>query len=105
VTVPLEPVDRLTVTMLVDNVTDLLLVDEGPATRPPLTLFTSGEALLAEHGFSCLVTVEKDGRAVRVCDRGAVPDGVRAERRRDPLRVHVFALIERSNTSSPPSIV
>ncbi len=42
-TIPLEPVDRLTVTTLVDNVTDLLLVDEGPATRPPLTLWTSGE--------------------------------------------------------------
>jgi 7,8-dihydropterin-6-yl-methyl-4-(beta-D-ribofuranosyl)aminobenzene 5'-phosphate synthase len=77
VTIALEPVDRLTVTTLVDNVTDLLLVDEGPATRPPLTLFTSGEALLAEHGFSCLVTVEKDGRAVRVLfDAGITPHGL-----------------------------
>ena len=33
--IPLEPVDALTVTTLIDNVTDLLLVDEGPAKRPP----------------------------------------------------------------------
>jgi len=32
--IPLEPVDALTVTTLVDNVTDLLLVDEGPVRRP-----------------------------------------------------------------------
>ena len=32
--IPLEPVDALTITTLVDNMTDLLLVDEGPAKRP-----------------------------------------------------------------------
>lgn len=95
-TIPLEPVDRLTVTTLVDNVTDLLLVDEGPATRPPLTQWTSpavparmldggrtGDALLAEHGFSCLVTVEKAGRAVRVLfDAGLTPHGLVENMRR-----------------------
>ena len=35
-TVPLEPVDSVTVTTLVDNVTDMLLQDQGPAKRPPL---------------------------------------------------------------------
>ena len=34
--IPLEPVDALTVTTLVDNVTDILLGDEGPARRPPI---------------------------------------------------------------------
>jgi 7,8-dihydropterin-6-yl-methyl-4-(beta-D-ribofuranosyl)aminobenzene 5'-phosphate synthase len=34
--IALEPVDALTVTTLVDNVIDMLLVDEGPAKRPPL---------------------------------------------------------------------
>jgi hypothetical protein len=35
-TVSLEPVDSVTVTTLVDNVTDMLLQDQGPAKRPPL---------------------------------------------------------------------
>ena len=76
--VPLEPVDSLTVTTLVDNVTDLLLGDEGPATRWPIAHAVeprvparflepgrTGDALRAEHGFSCLVTIEKAGRVVR----------------------------------------
>jgi hypothetical protein len=33
--IPLEPMDAVTVTTLVDNVTDILLGDEGPARRPP----------------------------------------------------------------------
>ena len=32
-TIPLEPVDAITVTTLVDNVADLLLTDQGPAKR------------------------------------------------------------------------
>ena len=35
-TIALEPVDSLTVTMLVDNVTDSLLADQGPAKRAPM---------------------------------------------------------------------
>ena len=34
--IALEPVDAVTVTTLVDNVTDSLLADEGPAKRPAL---------------------------------------------------------------------
>jgi hypothetical protein len=34
--VALEPVNARTVTVLVDNVTDILLVDEGPARRPAI---------------------------------------------------------------------
>jgi hypothetical protein len=37
-TIPLDPADALTVTTLVDNVLDLLLVDQGPAQRPPFAL-------------------------------------------------------------------
>ena len=62
-TIALEPVDALTVTMLVDNVTDSLLADQGPAKRPSMgaspriaTRFAVGgdtdDALRAEHGFS-----------------------------------------------------
>jgi hypothetical protein len=35
--IPLEPIDSLSVTTLVDNTTDLLIADEGPATRAPLS--------------------------------------------------------------------
>jgi len=83
--IPLEPVDALTVTTLIDNVTDLLLVDEGPAKRPPLLLGggPTGDALRAEHGFSCLVTIEKGGRAVRVLfDAGITTDGLVENMRR-----------------------
>jgi metal-dependent hydrolase (beta-lactamase superfamily II) len=38
--IALAPVDAVTVTTLVDNVTDLLLVDEGPAKR-----FSLGQAV------------------------------------------------------------
>jgi 7,8-dihydropterin-6-yl-methyl-4-(beta-D-ribofuranosyl)aminobenzene 5'-phosphate synthase len=94
--VPLEPVDSLTVTTLVDNMTDLLLADEGPATRSPFTLAVrpdlparflengrSGDALRAEHGFSALVTVEKAGRTTTVLfDAGLTPDGLTENMRR-----------------------
>ena len=45
----------MTVTTLVDNVTDALLADSGPAKRAPFALAAAGEVLRAEHGFSCLV--------------------------------------------------
>jgi len=94
--VALEPVDSLTVTTLVDNVTDLLLADEGPATRWPIARAVeprvparflepglTGDALRAEHGFSCLVTIEKGDRAVRVLfDAGLTPDGLVENMRR-----------------------
>jgi hypothetical protein len=32
--IPLEPVDQVTITTLVDNVADLLATDAGPARRP-----------------------------------------------------------------------
>ncbi|MCL2585554.1 MAG: MBL fold metallo-hydrolase [Streptosporangiales bacterium] len=70
--IPLEPVDSLTVTMLIDNIADLTAPDTGPAARPGLAdgtrvddaLFAGGWAtggLVAEHGFSALVTVTKNG--------------------------------------------
>jgi 7,8-dihydropterin-6-yl-methyl-4-(beta-D-ribofuranosyl)aminobenzene 5'-phosphate synthase len=83
--IALEPVDAVTVTTLVDNVTDLLLPDEGPAKRFSLgqAVGLTGDALRAEHGFSCLVTVEKGGRAVRVLfDAGLTPDGLVENMRR-----------------------
>ena len=39
--IALEPVDAITVTTLVDNVTDSLLADEGPAKRPSMAVSLS----------------------------------------------------------------
>ena len=54
-TIALEPVDAVTVTTLVDNVSDMLLEDQGPARRVgdagrplphrPLGLFEEGETV------------------------------------------------------------
>ena len=93
-TISLEPIDAITVTTLVDNVTDSLLVDQGPAKRPsmaasprmPAPLFAGGDtddALLAEHGFSALVTIAKGDRETRVLfDAGRTPDGLVENMRR-----------------------
>ena len=94
--IPLAPVDAMTVTTLVDNVADLLLADEGPVTRSPITQATdpliparfteggrTGDALRAEHGFSCLVTITKGDRTTRVLfDAGLTPDGLIENMRR-----------------------
>src|SRR5579863_1689130 len=71
--VHLEPVDALTLTSLIDNVSDMLLLDQGPARRVgmlstsrmariPEPLFEQGETvegLHAEHGFSMLLTIHR----------------------------------------------
>lgn len=92
--IPIEPVDALTVTTLVDNVTDSLLPDQGPAKRPsmaasprmPARLLAGGDtddALRAEHGFSALVTIARDSRETRVLfDAGRTPDGLVENMRR-----------------------
>jgi 7,8-dihydropterin-6-yl-methyl-4-(beta-D-ribofuranosyl)aminobenzene 5'-phosphate synthase len=90
----LEPVDAVTVTTVMDNVTDVFMPDQGPARRPPIlaggrqpaTTMEGGdapEALLAEHGFSVLVTVSRDGSQHQMLfDVGASPDGVAENMRR-----------------------
>jgi len=84
----LEPVDDVTVTTLMDNVTDAFMPDQGPAHRPPLGSGPSRpaatmeggrvpDALLAEHGFSLLVTVSKNGSRHQILfDAGTSPVGV-----------------------------
>jgi len=92
--IALEPVDAVTVTTLVDNVTDLLLADTGPAKRPPFALATAGEVLRAEHGFSCLVTITKAARTIRVLfDAGITPDGLVENMRRLELSPHEIDII------------
>ena len=93
-TIPLVPVDSLTITTLVDNTTDLLLLDEGPAKRHPSARYPkvparfleggqTADLLRAEHGFSSLVTIEKSGRTTRILfDAGVTPDGLVENMRR-----------------------
>ena len=94
--IPLEPIDSLSVTTLVDNMTDLLLLDHGPAKRAPLAVSAypevparflegerTGDLLRAEHGFSCLVTMTKADRTTRILfDAGVTPDGLIENMRR-----------------------
>jgi 7,8-dihydropterin-6-yl-methyl-4-(beta-D-ribofuranosyl)aminobenzene 5'-phosphate synthase len=95
-TIPLQPVDSVTVTTLVDNFSDMLLQDQGPAKRPRLgdpgaprvpAAFLEGgitfDALRAEHGFSLLVTTRRNGSERRVLyDTGLTPDGLVENMRR-----------------------
>jgi 7,8-dihydropterin-6-yl-methyl-4-(beta-D-ribofuranosyl)aminobenzene 5'-phosphate synthase len=96
--IELEPVDRLRVTILMDNVTDVLIPDQGPVTRfsAPKALADSAprvparfsaegvpDAMIAEHGFSALVRVEKDGRErTLLFDTGVSPTGMVENMRR-----------------------
>jgi 7,8-dihydropterin-6-yl-methyl-4-(beta-D-ribofuranosyl)aminobenzene 5'-phosphate synthase len=84
----LEPADSVTVTSLMDNVTDVFMPDQGPAHRAPAgtggrrpaATMEGGQApnaLVAEHGFSVLVTVTKNGSRHQILfDTGTSPDGV-----------------------------
>jgi 7,8-dihydropterin-6-yl-methyl-4-(beta-D-ribofuranosyl)aminobenzene 5'-phosphate synthase len=86
--IALEPVDEITITTLVDNSYDALMGDVGPARRrgmgtvPPVAApqFEGGRAspgLIAEHGFSALVTTRRGNRTHTVLfDTGISPDGM-----------------------------
>ncbi len=92
--IDLDPVDRVEITTLMDNVTDVVMPDQGPARRPgpaaghtqPSAIMAGGtapDALVAEHGFSVLVTVHKGAGTHRVLfDAGTSPDGVVENMRR-----------------------
>ena len=90
----LDPVDSVVVTTLIDNVTDVFMPDPGPARRAGpgsgpwrrsavMEEAQIPDALVAEHGFSALVTVTKAGREHRfLFDAGTSPDGVAENMRR-----------------------
>ena len=93
--IPLEPVDSLQITTLIDNVCDMLLPDQGPAKRagfgdgnPPqvnaaFLASPTADVPLAEHGFSALVAVTKGDREHRLLfDAGVTPDGLAGNMRR-----------------------
>jgi 7,8-dihydropterin-6-yl-methyl-4-(beta-D-ribofuranosyl)aminobenzene 5'-phosphate synthase len=86
--IALDPVDEVVITMLVDNSYDGLMTDMGPATRAgfgktppvPAKVFSGGRTfpgLVAEHGFSALVTVRAGTRShTLLFDTGISPDGM-----------------------------
>ena len=59
--VTLEPVDALEVLILVDNVSDALLAGSDVALRPAFSLNAASDQLLAEHGYSLLLTIQRGG--------------------------------------------
>ena len=94
--IALEPVDAVTVTTVMDNVSDVFMPDQGPAKRfgigdldahtkaaPILEGGQVFELPLAEHGFSALVEIAKgDDRHRLLFDAGTSPDGVVENMRR-----------------------
>jgi len=105
--VALAPVDEVRVTVLVDNAVDSLAQDRGPVHRARLraarpvasALFREGATiggLVAEHGFSALVTVRRDGRSHTVLfDAGVSPSGMAANMERlevDPSAIEAVVL-------------
>jgi 7,8-dihydropterin-6-yl-methyl-4-(beta-D-ribofuranosyl)aminobenzene 5'-phosphate synthase len=85
--ITLEPVDEVVVTTLVDNVYDALLGGEETITRAPFAAgiaaapqFESGTTqvgLMAEHGFSALVSVRTGSTTTSVLfDTGLSPDAM-----------------------------
>lgn len=62
-TVLLQAVDAADVTILVDNSIDILLPSDPVARRPPFAYdWSERDQLVAEHGYSLLLTVQKDDR-------------------------------------------
>src|SRR5689334_19859181 len=70
----LEPVDRAEVTIVVDNFVDVLMAGSESVRRYVATDFGGRDQLIAEHGFSALITVESHGRRSSVLyDGGLTP--------------------------------
>jgi 7,8-dihydropterin-6-yl-methyl-4-(beta-D-ribofuranosyl)aminobenzene 5'-phosphate synthase len=92
--ITLEPVDEVVLTMLMDNSYDGLMADLGPGRRarldglptvtaPQFEGLLTYPGLVAEHGFSALVTVRRGGTThTLLFDTGISPDGlaINAER-------------------------
>jgi 7,8-dihydropterin-6-yl-methyl-4-(beta-D-ribofuranosyl)aminobenzene 5'-phosphate synthase len=76
--VELEPVDAVEVTLVVDNFVDIFLAGAEGVQRFPLAYdFFDHQQLVAEHGFSALVTVESGGRRSSILyDGGMTPRGL-----------------------------
>ncbi len=105
----LEPVDELSVLTVCDNTADMLLPDQGPATRmslarmrrespgleaPTIAEGTVPDVPLAQQGFSALVEVRKGSQVHRLLfDTGVTPDGCAGNLRRlgkDPAGIEAI---------------
>ncbi len=85
--IALEPVDEIVITTLVDNVYDALLAGDkrttrasfrvGTARAPQFEAGSTNVGLMAEHGFSALVTVRRgDSTTTVLFDTGLSPDAM-----------------------------
>ncbi|MEU9867487.1 MBL fold metallo-hydrolase [Actinomadura sp. NPDC048021] len=85
--VALEPVDEVEIVTLVDNVYDALLGDDertrragagaGVVAAPQFVGGRTTAGMIAEHGFSALVTVRRAGRSTTLLfDTGRSPDAM-----------------------------
>jgi 7,8-dihydropterin-6-yl-methyl-4-(beta-D-ribofuranosyl)aminobenzene 5'-phosphate synthase len=87
--IPLEPVDAVALTILVENVYDIFMPNHGPAARSGPGQTTGRmdssimvnhlvpDQLVAEHGFSVLVDVSRRGQTHRILfDLGVSPTGM-----------------------------
>jgi 7,8-dihydropterin-6-yl-methyl-4-(beta-D-ribofuranosyl)aminobenzene 5'-phosphate synthase len=116
--IDLEPVDSVVVTTLMDNLTDNLMADQGPARRAalgagprrPSATMAGGQVpdgLIAEHGFSMLLTVTKGGSEHRfLFDAGTSPDGVTENMRRldiDPSSIEAIVCSHATSITRPGS--
>jgi len=84
----LQPVDRAEVAIVVDNFVDLLMADADGVRRYIAHDFGDRDQLIAEHGFSALITVESHDRRMSVLyDGGLTPTAL--ARNLDVLQVPV----------------
>jgi 7,8-dihydropterin-6-yl-methyl-4-(beta-D-ribofuranosyl)aminobenzene 5'-phosphate synthase len=84
----LAPVDRVEITIVIDNFLDVLMASEEGVARYQARDFGASEQLVAEHGFSALVAVERDrDRRSVLYDAGLTPHAL--ARNLDVLQVPV----------------
>ena len=75
----LQEVEEVSITILMDNCTDLLLTNSTHAIRPPLIVDEQYNlpAPVAEHGFSALIsTLDNDNKNTFLFDAGVSESGV-----------------------------
>jgi len=84
----LEPVVRAEVTIVIDNFVDVLMAGSDDVRRYLATDWGDRDQLIAEHGFSALITVESHGRRSSILyDGGLTPTAL--GRNLDVLQVPV----------------
>ena len=72
-----KPVDRAEIAIVMDNFVDVLMAGSEDVHRYLASDLSQREQLVAEHGFSALITIESDGQRGSVLyDGGLTPDGL-----------------------------